>query len=207
LHLTFLVFLQAPKQDPIERFGVVAAMSKNRVIGVNGQIPWRLPEDRKIFKRLTKDGILIVGRRTFEEEPGQRHINHARHCIVISKSIDRVDDKNIDGSDRLRLAGSLDEALHQAKELVETLESHDGGLKCWVAGGERLYEEAIRHSSAQEIHLSVVDTDVDLTGGVVRFPAKHRWDQKFLESSQEEYLPMGDAPRFTYFVYRRRGSN
>jgi dihydrofolate reductase len=134
--------------DPIDRFGIVAAMSKNRVIGVDGAIPWKSPEDRKIFKRLTKDSVLIIGRRTFEEQSDQKHIDHTRQCIVVSKTID-IGDLN-DGSARLQVARSLDEALTLAKTVVDAMKTPDGSdeLKCWIAGGERIYEEALRHPSA-----------------------------------------------------------
>ena len=51
--------------EPIERFGIIAAMSKNNIIGLNGRLPWSVPDDRKEFVRITKNKILIVGRRTF----------------------------------------------------------------------------------------------------------------------------------------------
>lgn len=47
-------------------FKAIAAMSENRVIGANGQIPWHLPEDFKWFKQATMGQILVMGRRTFE---------------------------------------------------------------------------------------------------------------------------------------------
>ena len=41
----------------------IAAMSLNRVIGVNGKIPWHLPEDFKWFKQLTTGGLILMGDR------------------------------------------------------------------------------------------------------------------------------------------------
>src|SRR5260370_42603196 len=45
---------------------LVAAVAANGVIGRNGQLPWRLPEDLKHFKRLTLGHPVIMGRRTWE---------------------------------------------------------------------------------------------------------------------------------------------
>src|SRR2546422_8660615 len=45
---------------------LVAAVAANGVIGRNGQLPWRLPEDLKHFKRLTFGHPVIMGRRTWE---------------------------------------------------------------------------------------------------------------------------------------------
>src|SRR5215213_9994562 len=44
----------------------VAAMSLNRVIGCDNQIPWHLPEDFKWFKELTTGHFVLMGRKTFE---------------------------------------------------------------------------------------------------------------------------------------------
>ena len=44
----------------------IAAMSLNRVIGVEGKITWHLPEDLKFFKRATLGHIVLMGRKTYE---------------------------------------------------------------------------------------------------------------------------------------------
>ena len=86
---------------------------------------------------------------------------------------------------------SFPEALHLAKELAEDSQSNvssDDYIKCWVAGGERLYNEALLHPSASQMHLTVVHVDVD-TGSneaIARFPAKYRWDNRFAQVSREE---------------------
>ena len=46
-------------------FIAIAAMSLNRVIGVENQIPWHLPEDFKWFKQTTTGHVLVMGRKTF----------------------------------------------------------------------------------------------------------------------------------------------
>jgi len=46
-------------------FNAIAAMSENRVIGVNGKMPWHLAEDFRWFKHKTMGGTLIMGRKTF----------------------------------------------------------------------------------------------------------------------------------------------
>ena len=48
------------------RIYLIAAVARNGVIGVNGQLPWRLPEDLQHFKRLTLGHPVIMGRRTWE---------------------------------------------------------------------------------------------------------------------------------------------
>ncbi len=45
---------------------LVVAYSQNRVIGVNNQLPWHLPNDLKHFKALTLNQTIVMGRKTFE---------------------------------------------------------------------------------------------------------------------------------------------
>ncbi len=47
-------------------FTGVVAMAADRAIGINQSIPWRLPEDMKLFKRLTMGHPILMGRRTWE---------------------------------------------------------------------------------------------------------------------------------------------
>ena len=49
---------------------LVVAVASNGVIGRDGQLPWRLPEDLKHFKRLTLGHPVIMGRRTWESLKG-----------------------------------------------------------------------------------------------------------------------------------------
>ena len=44
----------------------IAAMDLNRVIGVDGRIPWHCPDDFAWFKKMTTGGSLIMGRKTFD---------------------------------------------------------------------------------------------------------------------------------------------
>ncbi|MFD1610398.1 dihydrofolate reductase [Sphingomonas tabacisoli] len=56
----------------------VIARAENGVIGRNGDLPWRIPEDLRRFKALTMGAPMIMGRKTFESLPrllpGRRHI-------------------------------------------------------------------------------------------------------------------------------------
>ena len=188
--------------EPIARFGVVAAMSKNRVIGIAGRLPWtkdQMKEDRIAFESLTRNKILVLGRKTLfeqkedskcntkeEQDPAMllSHVSHARAVVVLSgtaESVDNLLDKCIgnvkttqsDGGVQLPnfvLARSLPEALSEARKLEQSfrLENKESGnaavendcddeISCWIAGGERIYNEALVHSSCQEVHLTIVD--------------------------------------------------
>lgn len=56
----------------------VVAMAADRAIGLNNAIPWKLPEDMKLFRRLTMGHPILMGRRTWESLgralPGRQNI-------------------------------------------------------------------------------------------------------------------------------------
>jgi len=249
---------------PIDAFGIVAAVCRpsksshgrsEGIIGINGKLPWgSLPSDREIFEGLTRDRIIVVGRRTLlnERDGDLDHVRHAKHCIVVSNSITslksdpRFDSHTDAGEDLgfLKLARSFEEALDMARDLATKSDNEEigldtkrreeedliddvdskngsestlyGNIQCWVAGGERLYEEALQHGSALELHLSVVDVEIDSTTtsveDVAMFPAKHRWTQKFNHANTISFpLPTDEfqkgqtsEPSFDYHIYTKR---
>ena len=92
----------------------VIAVARNRTIGRNNTLPWRLRSDLQRFKRLTLGHALIMGRKTFESIgkplPG-------RHTIVVSRQRDlQIAD--------VRIANSIDDAVNS----VPT------GLRAFVVG-------------------------------------------------------------------------
>lgn len=64
----------------------VVAMASNRVIGKDGDLPWRLPGDLKWFKKLTLGHPVLMGRRTMESIgrplPGRRNIVISRNLVA-----------------------------------------------------------------------------------------------------------------------------
>lgn len=67
---------------------IIVAMTKSRVIGKNGKMPWHIPDDLKLFKKLTTGGAVIMGRRTYESigKPLPDREN-----IIVSNSLKQAD--------------------------------------------------------------------------------------------------------------------
>lgn len=199
-------------QKPI--FGIVAALTKDGVIGIDGHLPWNvpIPQDRDHFINLTRNKILIVGRKTFaEEDPTGAHINHVRVCIVVSKTMSATDlvhrndgisigeGYESPGGPEVKLARSFDEALDLASHEIllgneiigddrccDAHLSENGPIECWVAGGERIYQEALQHSNASDVHLTHVDMTADqtTTNSIAYFPSVHAERYGFEEVSR-----------------------
>ncbi len=123
---------------------LIVAYDKNRVIGKNGKIPWKIDGEQQRFRELTTGNTVIMGRKTYEEI-GRPLPN--RKTIVISKTA------NFDG-ENCKTAGSLAEAIGMAEEDI------------YISGGAALYEEAL--PLCQKLYITEIDASFN---GDVFFPA------------------------------------
>ena len=98
-------------------------MSRARVIGADGGLPWKLPGDLAHFRRRTLGKPLISGRKTFESLGGTLP---GREMIVLSRG-------GVDGSGGICPVYSKKEALNLAYKRAEVL---GVGEVCVIGGGE-----------------------------------------------------------------------
>ncbi|MFI5391065.1 MAG: dihydrofolate reductase [Bacteriovoracales bacterium] len=116
---------------------LVVAMGPNREIGSNNQIPWKLSEDLKNFKKTTLGHHILMGRKTFESigKPLPGRIN-----LILSRN------KDFQVKDCITVR-SIDEAINYARS--------KGEYELMVIGGAEIYKEALPH--AKRIYLSQVE--------------------------------------------------
>lgn len=153
---------------------IIAAMSKNFVIGNNGKIPWKIPGEQKRFKELTTGKTIIIGRKSFEEI-GKPLPN--RKSIVISKT------KSF-SADNCVTVPNLEDAFALCKDEKEI----------FIAGGGQIYKDTI--NIAKKIYLTIVEAEID---GDVFFP---EFDKNVFKKTCEERME-GIIP-YTYFTFERR---
>ena len=127
---------------------IIAALSENRVIGRNNDLPWDLPEDRKRFRTLTMGHPVIMGRRTFASLP--RPLD-GRTVIVLSRNSEF-------SSTSCTVSRNLQEALDVAS-------GGPGGEECFIAGGGELYRQALQ--CARRLYLTLIHRTIS---GDVTFP-------------------------------------
>ncbi len=125
---------------------VVAITKKNAAIGNGGNLLFRISDDLKRFKALTKNHPVIMGRKTFDSigKPLPERAN-----IIISRNPNFRAEGCI-------LATSLEEAIKKAGEI----DSH-----IFVIGGGEIYKQAIPFTDV--LHLTIVESN---TEGDVFFP-------------------------------------
>lgn len=67
-------------------FEMLVAYSKNYGIGINREIPWRIPEDLKRFKKITEHNVVIMGKNTFLSIPDKHKPLPNRVNIILTKN-------------------------------------------------------------------------------------------------------------------------
>lgn len=109
----------------MNHFTAIVAYDRNRGVGKNNQLPWHLPQDLKHFKETTKNGVLIMGRKTWESLPLKPLPD--RKCIVVSSTQTSYPGALVFNNPEAALRAGLSHAMIVDKEL-------------FVIGGPSLYE-------------------------------------------------------------------
>ena len=155
------------------RVYLVAAVAANGVIGVDGRLPWQLPEDLKHFKKLTLGHPVIMGRRTWESLgkalPGRENI------VVTRQTGYEAPDAAV--------ANSLQGALALCA----------GESVAFVIGGTSLFEESL--PVADGLVLTEIHRDYP---GDTWFP---RYDRSRWRESQRENHVAADGTKFDFVLY------
>lgn len=149
----------------------IVAISNNRCIGKNNEMPWHISEDLQHFKKMTTSdtdayvdtgykGIVIMGRKTFESigsKPLPKRVN-----FVITTQMDYEKTHNLAKRDDIHVVHNLDDALTHAANLAH-------GMKfdtIWVIGGAKIFRQAMMYTD--RIELTQIDTDIE--NGDVFYP-------------------------------------
>ncbi|HSR50402.1 MAG TPA: dihydrofolate reductase [Acidobacteriota bacterium] len=124
---------------------IISAMARNRVIGVDNDLPWNLPRDMRRFKKKTLGHHVIMGRKTFESL--QAALPN-RTLIVLTRNRD------------YQPRGAL--VAHSMQEALDLVQGDD---EVFIAGGENVYREGLK--VADRIYLTLVEGEFE---GDTHFP-------------------------------------
>lgn len=150
---------------------VVAYAKKNRGIGINGGLPWKIKSDMKHFTRTTtltsdpsKKNCVIMGRKTFDSIPG--HLKNRKNIVITSKA-PNIKLKNAIAS------STLHDALNVAFENKDI-------ENVFVIGGEKVYEEALKRNDLDTVIATEIDREFECDTFMPDL------DYKFSESRKSE---------------------
>ena len=126
----------------------LVAMAKNRVIGVNNDLPWSLPDDLNHFKKYTLNKPIVMGRKTFESigKPLPERIN-----IVISRSLSEIEGVNVfsEVEDGVAFANQYNEEHQLEDEVI-------------IIGGAQIFNETLPIMN----RLVLTQVDCEIAGDV-----------------------------------------
>jgi dihydrofolate reductase len=160
---------------------IIVAMTKDRVIGRDGRVPWHEPEDLRHFKRTTMGHAVIMGRKTFDSIrkplPGRRN-------IVVTRN-PKSEIRNPKSSPT-----SLD-VVHSLEEAIELCRAR-GEEKAFIAGGGEIYAQALPLAD----EMIVTEIAREGVAGDTHFPD---WDR-----SRWSPTATTNGPTFTITSYERQ---
>jgi dihydrofolate reductase len=157
------------------KISIIAAVAANRVIGRQGKIPWKIPGEQKLFKKITFGHAVIMGRRTYESIgrplPGRLNIIVTRNRNYLAAGCSVVHD----------LPGALNSCPQDEDE-------------AFICGGGQLYHEAL--PLADRIYLTVIQKEIP---GDTYFPEIPPNEFRLKESKTIQ----GFEP-YSFQIYERR---
>lgn len=162
----------------MDNLALIAAVGKNRELGKNNQLIWRIHEDMKFFKQVTVGHTIVMGRKTFLSLPCI--LPQRKHIVLTSQDID--------------IPGVM--VMHHKDEVLQyaNLQTDD----VIVIGGGKIYQlflDDVVKMYLTEINDECMDADVF-------FPYFNsiQWDRKVLNTGEE------DGIEFQHVQYVRKRS-
>jgi len=152
---------------------MIAALTKNRVIGKNNDLPWKLPDDMKFFMETTRGHHVILGRKNYDSIPSKFKPLPNRTNIVVTRQ------KNFHAPGCI-VVDSVEKGLKIAKENSEQ--------ETFIIGGAEIYKLGLPH--ADRLYLTEIDAVIE---GDTYFP--HIDERKWRETSRIHH---GNDDRHAY---------
>lgn len=107
---------------------IIVAIALNNVIGKDGRLIWHMPTDLKRFKKITDNGTMIMGRKTFESLPGV--LPGRKHIVLTSDLNYKVDSDMV-------------EVIHDISEIDKYIYSEE---EYFLVGGGELYRKLLPYT-------------------------------------------------------------
>jgi dihydrofolate reductase len=157
---------------------LIWAQARGGVIGADGGLPWHLPEDLALFRRLTTGSTVVMGRRTWQSLPDRFRPLPGRTNVVLTSDPDW-------SADGARRAASVDHVL-----------AEHGSF--WVIGGGAVYRAFLPHAD----RLVVTDVDVAVAGDTWAPVIGPEW-RRVARTPEEDWSASSSGPRYAVSEYER----
>ncbi len=167
----------------------IAAVSKNRVIGHNGDLPWKISEDLKYFKARTLNKSIIMGRKTFDSLgkplPERRNIvvtrdkEWARPGVVVFHNV-----------------------LEAIRDCQKKHENFDDEIM--IVGGAEIYTQTL--FLAQRLYLTMIDMDVEGDAFYPDWTDEFELKEKVDRVDSKAVDGRGEKLKYSFCLFERKKS-
>lgn len=165
---------------------LIAAVSRNLVIGRDNDLPWRLPDDMKFFKEKTQGHHVLMGRKNFESIPLNFRPLPDRVNIVATRQKDFKREGII-------IVHRIEDGINYARE--------NGEDELFIIGGAQIYRQTIAH--ADRLYITEIDTLAEGDAFFPEFKKENKWSEtsRIPHSKDERH-----AFAFDFVTYERENS-
>lgn len=158
---------------------IIVAMDKNRVIGKDNKLPWRLPRELQYVKQVTMGHALIIGRKNFESIgralPGRRNI-----------ILTRDQSYHMEGC----------ETSHSVEEVFQLCKEEE---EIFIFGGAEIYKLFLPYTD--KIYMTKIDHEFE---GDTYFPEINLEEEWIEISSQPGITDEKNPYKYHYYIYERK---
>ncbi|MGC4020505.1 MAG: dihydrofolate reductase [Cyclobacteriaceae bacterium] len=165
------------------KISIIAAVSKNRVIGKSNDLPWRLPDDMKYFMQTTKGHHVIMGRKNYDSLPPKFRPLPERTNIVVTRQKD------------FQAEGCV--VVNDLKKAID-LSKKEGEKELFIIGGAEIYSLSLQFTDI--LYLTEIDAEIN---GDTFFPEfnKNEWQEISRQHHPKDEKHLYD---FDFVVYKRK---
>lgn len=158
---------------------IIVARAQNGVIGIDGDLPWRLSDDLKFFKATTKRKPIIMGRKTWDSLPFKPL--PARDNIVLTRDQTFL-------APGARVYSNFNAALEAGRSLARTKALDE----VFIIGGASLYQAGLAFAD----RLYITEVDVSLKGDAI-FPA---FDESAFEEVSRQDIGANESNDYAFTI-------
>lgn len=161
---------------------LIAALTQNKVIGKNNDLPWHLPDDMKYFMKTTSGHFVIMGRKNYESIPEKFRPLPNRTNIVVTHQ------QNYE-AEKCRVVHSLEEGIQLARDANQE--------ELFIIGGAEIYSQGFL--IADKLYLTEIQGSLE---GDTYFP---EFDKQSWNETSRIHHPVDErhAFAFDFVIYEK----
>jgi len=163
----------------MSKISIIAAASKNMVIGKDNDLPWNLPSDLKSFKKITEGHFVIMGRKCWESIPEKFRPLPKRDNIVITRD------------PHYEAKGAA--VINDLETIIRVFKNDGEEGEVFIIGGAQIYKETFKH--ADKLYLTQIFSEVE---GDTYLEGLD-FNEWALAETSEDFIENGIEFRFTIF--------